>query len=260
MKLPEDWDRPGTDNERLCAGFSAGIYEEGNFKIPYRLYEPREKKGWLPLVVFLHGADAVGRDNDKQLSLHDVGTMFAREEWQKAHPCYVLAPQYNYGMHWSTAGMTDDVFAIIQKCMATHRLIDRTRIYIYGYSAGGVGTLRMLKEYPDFFAGAIAICGATGEGELERLLRTPLYLVHAADDEIVKASYRRADTRELSHYGSRDIYEKLCARARSLHYIEYAPGEMKAKFGVNPHCVWVAVSADSGGPVREWLFEKVKKR
>ncbi len=260
MKLPEDWDKPDKGNEKLCEKFTAEVYREGNYTIPYRLFEPKERKGWIPLVVFLHGADAVGRDNEKQLALHDIGTMFAREEWQREHPCYILAPQYNLGTHWSSAGMTDDVFAIIGQCIKKHRLIDKTRIYLYGYSAGGVGTLRMLKEHPDFFAGAISICGATGDADLDMLLRTPLYLVHAADDEIVKASYLSPGTRVPAHYGSRDIYEALHEKARSLYYIEYAAGDVKLKYGVNPHCVWVAVSADSGEPVREWLFKKARKR
>ncbi len=259
MKIPEDWDHPGRENEKLCGRFSAKEHV-GHFTIPFRLYEPEKRKGWIPLVVFLHGADAVGRDNGKQLSMHEIGTMFARDEWQAQHPCYILAPQYNYGMHWSTAGVTEDVFAMIGECVRAHPLIDKSRIYIYGYSAGGVGTLRMLKEYPDFFAGAIAICGATGDNDLANLLATPLYLIHAADDEIVRASYRSPKTHMLAHYGSRDIYEELQMKAGSLHYIEYPEGDMKAKFGVNPHCVWVAVSAESGEPVREWLFAKTRRR
>ena len=31
----------------------------------------------VPLVIFLHGADAIGRDNEAQLAMHDIGTMFA---------------------------------------------------------------------------------------------------------------------------------------------------------------------------------------
>ena len=66
--------------------------------MPYRLFRP-EVDGKVPLIVYLHGAGALGDDNLKQLSL---GNIFGTRVWllpenQKRFPCYVLAPQTDRG-------------------------------------------------------------------------------------------------------------------------------------------------------------------
>ena len=133
---------------------------------------------------------------------------------------------------------------------------DPDRIYIYGYSAGGVGTLRLLKENPKVFAAGISICGATGKSDLDALKDKPLWLVHAADDGIVKASYQTQGQKELFHFGSRDLYELLADEAQKLRYTEYPAGYMKAHYGVNPHCSWVAVSDEKNQEFGNWLFQQ----
>lgn len=97
MLLPPDWDKPSPANEKLCEKFNYGQYETNGFCLPYRLFVPETQEKFVPLVLHLHGADAVGNDNESQLSTHDIGTMFVRDEWQQEHPCFVLAPQYGHG-------------------------------------------------------------------------------------------------------------------------------------------------------------------
>ena len=265
MHLPPDWDVPSKGNGLLCDKFEKHVFTGGPVALPYRLFLPKPaRKVPLPLVIYLHGADAVGHDNESPLSMHDIGTMFARDDWQNTHPCYILAPQYNYGQHWSMSDTQEAFFALLDQLKREHWGIDRSRIYIYGYSAGGVGTLRYVKERPYLFAAAISICGATGREDIEELYRTPLYMVHAADDEIVKASYLTPKTLRLAHFGSRDIYaylmdkdEEACGQ---LHYKELPEGWMKEHYGVNAHCSWVAVSDAGDGSLREWMFARTRLR
>ncbi|MBR1628636.1 MAG: prolyl oligopeptidase family serine peptidase [Lachnospiraceae bacterium] len=255
MILPDDWDVPGEENEGLCRQFDEAIFQNAEVSIPYRWFAPGAQ-GIVPLVVYLHGADAVGNENRLPLSMHDIGTMFAREGWQRSHPCFILAPQYGRSMHWSIPAVSRGLMGLIEYMTASFPNIDRRRIYIYGYSAGGVGTLRMLKEYPGFFAGAISICGATSREGIEHLQRVPLWMVHALDDEIVKATYRDKYSSDLSHLGSKDLYLALKEGARDLHYTEFPAGYMKEHYGVHPHCSWVAVSDETNTEIKEWLFSR----
>ncbi len=257
MKIPGDWDRPAWGNEKLCRRFTRNTYSPYGYELHYRLYKP-EQGGRRPLAVYLHGADAVGDDNDLQLSMHDIGTMFAREQWQKEHPCYIIAPQYGRGEYWSDLRVKNTLLSLIKDFSAKED-IDENRIYIYGYSAGGMGTLRLVKENPGLFAAAISICGATDEKEIEELAKTPLWLVHAEDDDIVKASYHGGSSVWAKHFGSRDIYEKLKDTAPELKYTEIKRGEMKERLNVNPHCSWVVVSEEDGAAYREWLFSNSMK-
>ncbi len=251
MILPLDWDKPSSENEELCRKFISDVYKEGDTDVPYRLFTPKSDKP-VPFVVYLHGADAVGHDNNLQLSMHDIGTVLVRDEWQNTNPCYVLAPQYDETQYWNTPGITRAIVNIIKKYINEGKA-DPKRIYIYGYSAGGVGTLFMLSNHPDIFAAAIAICGVTGKKGLPVLAVKPLWLCHAIDDNIVRASYKRQDG-TISNYGSRDIYEALMSSAKELKYTEYPKGWMKMQYGVNPHCSWVAVS--NNHEMWNWLFSK----
>ena len=256
MVLPIDWDKPSKDNARLCRKFSFHSFQSNGLSLPYRLFTADTDER-VPLVVYLHGADAVGSDNEQPLAMHDIGTMFARASWQRNHPCHIVAPQYGHGMHWSTDAMDAAVDGLVRELCGTLP-VGRSRVYIYGYSAGGVGTLRYCKEHPGTYAAALAICGATGKSNLERLKDIPLWMVHAADDGIVKATYRDERSRELYHFGSRDIYEAIGDDAPLLHYTEFPAGYMKAHYHVNPHCSWVAVSDRGEAGYGEWLFGQRK--
>ena len=253
MILPLDWDLPGKDNEALCRQFEKAVFEGSGIQLPYRYFVPRAE-GKVPLVIYLHGADAVGDDNELPLSMHDIGTMFSKQGWQSSHPCFILAPQYGRSRHWSIPEVKACVMELILSFIEEHSCIDTDSVYIYGYSAGGVGTLKLVKENANHFAAAISICGATSSEGLEELEKVPLWMVHAADDRIVKASYREAGTHFLSHYGSRDIFEALKDRSPGLHYTEYPAGYMKEAYGVNAHCSWVTVSDPEHSEIREWLF------
>jgi predicted peptidase len=253
MKLPADWDEPSPDNKAICDQFGYGTFDYSGM-LPYRIFVPDSGER-VPLIVYLHGADAYGKDNELHLTMHDIGTVFARNDWQSEHPCFVLAPQCSVGRHW--AGFLDGnrVCALVKKVMDQYDNIDPNRLYIYGYSAGGVGCLGIIKYHPEMFAGAVSICGATGREDLKALIRTPVWLIHAADDQIVKASYKAGSGYGV-HLGSRDIYEELKEVHPDLHYTEYKSGSLKESYGINPHCSWVPAGHEN--EVKDWLFSKTK--
>ena len=157
-----DWDEPSPGNEELCRKFKYGEKTDQTMS-PYRYFVPETDRK-VPLIVYLHGADAFGDDNETHLSMHDIGTVFARESWQQKHPCYILAPQCKAGCHWAYPVHGNKVCMLINDFTVRYPNIDAERIYIYGYSAGGVGIFGLIKAHPELFAGAVPICGATNWG------------------------------------------------------------------------------------------------
>ena len=250
MKLPSDWDKPSPDNHILCARFGYGSFEDRGL-LKYRLFKPKAA-GKVPLVIYLHGADAFGNDNEQQLEMHDIGTMFARDSWQDKHPAYILAPQCKPSGHWAGPESGRRLCALIAELIKEHPDIDADRLYIYGYSAGGIGILRLLKDNPGLFAAAIPICGATDTEDLDKLIETPMWLFHAEDDKIVKVTYR-GDSFFGINLGSRDIYAELKNKMPGIRYTEYPAGYMHDHYGINPHCTWVPVSENL--EAMEWLFK-----
>jgi predicted peptidase len=78
-------------------GFTAGIYKDSRGKaISYRLYLPAapDPSARYPLVLYLHGFEGLGKDNNRQISgLSYLGShVWTMPLNQAANPCFVLAP------------------------------------------------------------------------------------------------------------------------------------------------------------------------
>lgn len=270
MILPPDWDKPNEGNDLLCQKFRSAIWHGRNgFYFKYRYFIPmrneEERADILyPLAVYIHGADAFGDDNSLQLDMHDIGTMFAKDSWQQSDPCYILAPQCSMDRHWSRKDTTAMLHEFIFSFSEKYRDIDTNRIYVYGYSAGGLGTLNLIKKYPGYYAAAMPICGATSGENIKELLKTPIWMVHAEDDRIVRSSYGNPGEGSNYYLGSADIYEvlhKYHGQEIDVRYTGYPKGWMEKIFGVNPHCSWVAVSDErQGAEIRKWLFRQKKNK
>ena len=246
------WDLPSSGNKARCNRFQADHFSYKEIEMGIRFFQCEAGRD-LPLVLFLHGADAYGTDNVSQLSLHDVGTVFADPKWQVEHPCHILAPQYPKGKHWALPPVTEYTYELTMR-YAERFHADMSRLYVYGYSAGGIGTLSLLKRYP-VFAAAVPICGATEDSEMDELLRTPMWLYHAEDDPMVSPDSFEIVYYRLPHIGSNIIYERMCRLGHTeINYTRIPKGEMMEKYQLHPHCTWVLMGEDP--EVKEWMFRK----
>lgn len=236
---------PATDvRER----FEARVYEEGDYKLPYRLLKPQgyEASRKYPLVIFLHGAGERGDDNEKQL-IHGMGE-FASEAVREKYPAFVLAPQCPTGQVWGglsrlaknptppdqlspALAATLQVVAQLQREFA----IDEKRIYITGLSMGGYGTWDALAKRPELFAAAVPICGGGRPETAARFKDVPIWAFHGADDRTVPPER------------SREMIEALKAAGGEPKYTEYP--------GVG-HNSWVRAYRDM--ELYAWLFAQKK--
>ena len=132
----------------------------------YNLYIPKPEAGkTYPLVLFIHDAGACGSDPKIALSQGNGAVSFADPDWQKRHPCFVLAPQvdkYPYGP------MTDDEFNVtadfdrvknILDHVLEHYPVDRYRVYTTGQSMGCMASCELNIRYPDLFAASLLVAG-----------------------------------------------------------------------------------------------------
>ena len=132
----------------------------------YNLYIPRIEEGKrYPLVLFIHDAGVCGPDPKTTLSQGNGAVSFAEPEWQKDHPCFVLAPQvdkYPYGP------MTDDDFHVtpdfdrvnaILDHVLEHYPVDRARVYTTGQSMGCMASCELNIRYPELFAASLLVAG-----------------------------------------------------------------------------------------------------
>ena len=209
--------------------------------LKYRLLKPLnldpEKK--YPLVLFLHGAGARGDNNRSQL--YDGMANFCDADHRKKYPCYVVAPQCPSGKRWDNlngAGNRPEmqlVFDLVDK-MLTDEAVDSDRIYITGFSMGGMGTWDAIAKRPDFFAAAIPICGRGNPKAAKTIKHIPISCFHGDQDPSINVEHARAMIKALRTAGGNPVYT------------EYLGGR---------HDSWTQTYANP--ETYDWLFSQNKK-
>ena len=238
--------------------FDHGTITNKGTTLPFRFLRPSgDSSKKYPLIVFLHGAFEKGDDNERQLAVG--GKFFLRDSIRTRYPAYILFPQCPLNDSWvyfenridfSTGRATDwnfpfnkkptPVTAVLKKLidsLVIQEHIDVSRVYIAGYSQGGMGVLDLVARYPDLFAAGLAICGA-GEPSTTKYFahKTALWLFHGKNDDIVPVDFARDYAKRLRRLGS------------VVQYSEYAG---------KGHDCWPMVFAEPD--LMNWLFLQYKK-
>lgn len=223
--------------------FKAEVFydsQNGN-TIPYQIALPlnynSSKK--YPVILFLHGAEAIGDDNHQQVS--NITNMF-EYNGDFTSGAFVVCPQssewwdldrYTPGDQGGTLG---SVLHLLEELGDTYSF-DSNRIYVTGFSMGGFATWSLLEEYGDIFAAGIPICGGGNEANAYRLTDIPIRIYHSTDDPMVSFS------------GSESMYNAI-----------FNAGGEKAEFiilnGLG-HNSWDYAFSDREG--FSWLFAQSKK-
>lgn len=222
--------------------------------MPYRFLQPEQLKEGkkYPLVLFLHGAGERGSDNVSQL--RNGGTVFTNPANRDKYPCFVLFPQCPEGAYWSLEKRPDQgykntpnplpkevpitkhlrlVKELLDETLVTYP-IDPKRVYIMGISMGAIATLDMVYRFPDTFAKAISICGATNIERMREFKgKTKFRFYHGDIDDVIPVTY------------SREAYKALKTTGKKAEYIEF--------YGAN-HNAWHP--AFNTPDFLQWTFKK----
>ncbi len=201
LPLPQDVPTPPLPTPDCQAGQT--VVDGESF--PYLLLPPpkMEKGKRYPLVLFLHGAGERGDDNRAQWK-HFPERM-ASAEYREKYPCFVLAPQCPENQSWVDVNWSDEKStpiaatptASMQAAIAAlkevvqNQPVDTDRILLTGLSMGGYGTWDLAMRHPDWFAGAVTICGGGDENSLPLLAGLPIQVWHGGSDGVVRPQRSR---------------------------------------------------------------------
>lgn len=160
-----------------CKAYRNAVPESYNFWF-YHPEDEDEEGVHRPLLVFLHGQSLCGNNLNR---VRKYGPMDALK-YGRVIDCYILAPQ-NPGGAWKP----EKLIKLIEWA-EKHYKIDSNRIYVYGMSLGGYGTIDMCATYPDRIAAGMALCGGSGVKDLSGLNKMPLWIVHGTADKAIPVS------------------------------------------------------------------------
>ncbi|WP_144282333.1 carboxylesterase family protein [Chryseobacterium echinoideorum] len=147
-------------------------------KISYILDYPKNAKGNVPLMVFLHGSGERGNDLEK-VKAHSP---FTYKNLIK-EPVAILAPQCPADTWWDTV----TVYHLIKEIQAKYK-IDDSRIYLTGLSMGGWGTLKLAMEHPEMFAAVVSVCAPTDRvmyANIHQYKNLNMKIFHGGMDDVV---------------------------------------------------------------------------
>ena len=224
------------EQKKEIKGYKTGFYRQGKIVdeeadkfvaakskggVNYQYFKPVNKDDGKkhPLIIWFHGNGEGGykdyRNNVSQKLANRGAVAFAEDKTQKIFGgAYVVAPQADDTWYNNySKGYIKSVKAMIDE-FASENNVDKNRIYIFGASAGGYMSFRMIIEYPDYFAAfstsaaaldKAAISGgvATTAQDLMKIRNKPLWMVHAQNDPTI--SYENTSKRVydvLSKYGA----------------------------------------------------------
>ena len=224
------------EQKKEIKGYKTGFYRQGKVVdeeadkfvaakskggVNYQYFKPVNKDDGKkhPLIIWFHGNGEGGyknyRNNVSQKLANRGAVAFAEDKTQKIFGgAYVVAPQADDTWYNNySKGYIKSVKAMIDE-FASENNVDKNRIYIFGASAGGYMSFRMMIEYPDYFAAfstsAAALDKAATSGgvatttqDLMKIRNKPLWMVHAQNDPTI--SYENTSKRVydvLSKYGA----------------------------------------------------------
>ena len=224
------------EQKKGIKGYKAGFYRQGKIVdeeadkfvaaksksgVNYQYFKPVNKDDGKkhPLIIWFHGNGEGGykdyRNNVSQKLANRGAVAFAEDKTQKIFGgAYVVAPQADDTWYNNySKGYIKSVKAMIDE-FASENNVDKNRIYVFGASAGGYMSFRMMIEYPNYFAAfstsAAALDKAATSGgvvtttqDLMKIINKPLWMIHAQNDPTI--SYENTSKRVydvLSKYGA----------------------------------------------------------
>lgn len=227
-KSPDKSSTSADKSRRVEAGRSVSRsydFKEAKQEVTYQIYLPENyydeiKKNadtTFPLIVALHGYGS----NPMQI----VGYPgFIRRAEKRGY--VIVAPMgYNkkgwYGSHGPKGGYGDlprnlgelseqDVLNVL-KMTRDEFNIDSQRIYLYGHSMGGGGSIHLAMKYPDQWAAVAPMAPAMPWGlkNLEKAKHIPFFVVHGDKDKVLAVRKTRKFVEQLKELKMTHVYREV---------------------------------------------------
>ena len=219
--------------------FLARVYTNAAKKtLPYRLllpkdYDPAKR---YPVILYLHGAAARGRDNAEPLNWGPQ--LWLDESRRGQRDFFLVVPQCPSNSGWvevtglGLGPMRESISLKLALEVLTNALpkafsIDPQRRYLTGVSMGGHAVWFLLNHRPGLFAAAVPVCAPGDAGNVTgTAAQTPVWIFHSDDDPLVSVADARAMVKAWRAHGGNPKYTEYTGLKHSSWKKAYAEREM----------------------------------
>lgn len=243
----------------------------------YNLYSPKAAAQGerYPLVLFMADASTPGESFTTPLTQGYGALVWASDEWQSQHPCYVLVPQFSGVAVNDAYEHTDEVDIVIRllKSVVSGNNVDADRLYTTGQSMGGMISMYYNITYPEIFAASLFVdchwdtnlfpelakhvftyvtAGKDGKsfGDIQALEA-------AAEKEGVRCEYETWSAK-LPQSEQNSLAAAMLAKGAPVNIINFTPKSVLPDDGKGSEHMYSFDYAYKLTPVREWLFTHSK--
>jgi predicted esterase/sugar lactone lactonase YvrE len=172
----------------------------------YLLFMPRNTtaviNGKYPLIISLHG---IGESGDALWMLKNDGLPKILDG-KNSFPFIVVSPQCPATTEWYYDRTDIKLNKLLDSVIARYP-VDTNRIYLTGYSMGGIGTLDLSIRYPQRFAALIPIAFRIETGwDLCSIKNIPMWAFHGEKDDVIPLSNAQSVINTLVRCGGNPIF------------------------------------------------------
>jgi predicted peptidase len=241
-QTPRPMATPSPTVERIQA--KTYQFKEANTEMGYELYVPTkyDKSKPAPLIIALHGLGSNPSQIIRYQGLTDLaeerGYIIAAPMGYNNHGWYGNLGQKRAGIYKATDQDPENLGELSEKdvlnvldIVRKDFNIDPKRIYLFGHSMGGGGTLYLGIKYPDIWAALAPAAPAiySSPDQLEKIKSTPIIVVQGDNDKLVNVDTTRKWIAKMKELGMNYEYIEVPG-GDHVSVIYSTPANMKKIF------------------------------
>ncbi|MBB3114594.1 putative peptidase [Paenibacillus phyllosphaerae] len=185
-------------------------------------YADTVDKQW-PVILFLHGVNKRGNDLEqlRGYGLPDIARAMKIQDF------IIVAPQCPAYSNWPLE--RDAVLTLLDLLIMEYR-IDRSRVYVTGFSMGGHGAWDLAAHYPERFAAAAPLAGWYQPEAAGLLKGMPIWAFHGEEDSTVNVLSMEVMVQALKLAGHKVKTTIFPGLAHNIMQAAYSMPELYAWF------------------------------
>lgn len=259
--------------------FEQFLYRDSltGIEMKYNLYSPEvgDASKKYPLVMFIADASTPGNDYNTPMTQGYGALVWATDEWQKDHPCYVLVPQFSSVAVDDAYDHTQegDVVIRLLRALVEEKNIDDNHLYTTGQSMGGMLSMYYNVTYPDVFAASIFVDSHWDTSTFDELVKHKFVyfiagnsgkaypeiqpLEEAAEQADVKYTFAEWSAR-LPETRQSELAAAMLEKGAPVNIFMFEPGTVLPEDGKGSEHMYSFDYAYKIQSVKEWLFKQHK--